>query len=108
MEPTNFTKPHDRFFRKYFGRKDHIVPLLEFILPLLVSALLDLSNLEIDSGTYIDREHKQHFSDISLTVPLKNTEKGEALKVKVYILIEHKSYRSPDALLQLLRYMVQI
>jgi hypothetical protein len=84
MDTVNFSKPHDRFFRQYFGEPGTLVPLLEMILPDPVRSNLDFSGLSIDPGTYVDGEHKDHFADIALTVPICGEEKKKKGCAGVY------------------------
>jgi predicted transposase/invertase (TIGR01784 family) len=68
----------------------------------------------VEPGTWIDRHHREHLSDLSLSVEIaadddqSTTQDGKSPSARVYILVEHKSYRDPAALLQVLRYMVQV
>ena len=102
-------RPHDKFFRAYFSDPGILADLIRFVLPAEVIAALDLSTLRIDGGTYIDRALREHFSDIAASVALAPAQPdAEGRSAQVYILVEHKSYHDPSALLQILRYMVQI
>ena len=119
--------PHDEFFRRYFRHPELLASLLEFSLPHELTATLDLSTLEIEHGTHIDEHLREHFSDLAATVALAGgadpeerstpaqgpehvpaTDRAAKCDARVYILVEHKSYKDPWALLQLLRYMVQV
>ncbi len=115
--------PHDEFFRLYFKRPELLASLLEFSLPPELTARLDLTTLEVEEGTHIDEHLREHLSDLAATVELADrsggatasaapandaTASAATASAKVYILVEHKSYKDPWALLQLLRYMVQI
>ena len=93
--------PHDSFVRSWLSRPDQLEAFLRSYLPADVVSLFDPSTLVIHDGTYIDEEHQKHFSDIAATVDIRRS------KAHVYILVEHKSYNDPWALLQILRYMVQ-
>ena len=110
--------PHDEFFRLYFKRPELLASLLEFSLPPELTATLDLTTLKVEEGTHIDEHLREHLSDLAATVELAHrsddatassvTASAATGSAKVYILVEHKSYKDPWALLQLLRYMVQI
>ncbi|MEI6388593.1 MAG: Rpn family recombination-promoting nuclease/putative transposase [Spirochaetota bacterium] len=93
--------PHDKFFKTWFSRPENLIPFLETALPADIFALLDVSTLAISDGTFIDEEHREHFSDLSASIQLQGRE------ARLYILVEHKSYADKWALLQILRYMVQ-
>jgi predicted transposase/invertase (TIGR01784 family) len=94
--------PHDAFFKSYFGNQENLTELVKASFPASLTRLLDFSTLTIEPGTYIDEDLQAHFSDLAASV---QTTTGEA---KVYVLVEHKSYHDPLALLQILRYMVRL
>jgi predicted transposase/invertase (TIGR01784 family) len=100
VEPEH--SPHDAFFKSYFGNPENLTELVKASFPASLTRLLDFSTLTIEPGTYIDEELQAHFSDLAASV---QTTTGEA---KVYVLVEHKSYHDPLALLQILRYMVRL
>ncbi|MEX2442620.1 MAG: Rpn family recombination-promoting nuclease/putative transposase [Alkalispirochaeta sp.] len=117
---------HDRFFRSFFSQPTHLPSLIRNALPAEVIATLDLNSLKLEPGTWIDRKNREHLSDLAASVDIvgqrssegqdpsggSNTGSGSnddfGRSAKVYILVEHKSYRDPAAVLQLLRYMVQM
>ena len=96
----DLSHPHDKFFKSWFAEPGHLTDLLQVVLPLALCDQLNWATLAIQDGTYIDEEHKEHFSDLVATVELSNQ------PIQLYFLIEHKSYNDHGALLQLLRYMV--
>ncbi len=93
--------PHDKFFKSWFSRPENLIPFLETVLPAEVFSQLDIGSLDIADGTFIDEEHREHFSDLSAAVRIHGQD------AHIYILVEHKSYTDKWALLQILRYMVQ-
>jgi len=101
--------PHDRFFRSLFSNPDRLRGLLEAAVSPEILALLNLDSLTVEPGTWIDDKNREHFSDIAASVAMKFPQgtPGTPSRVRVYVLVEHKSYDDPTALLQLLRYMVQ-
>ncbi len=107
-------RAHDRFFRSYFVQPDHLRGLIRTALPQEVVSTLDLKTLKVEPGTWIDRHHREHLSDLAVSVEIaadddqSTAQNGKVASARVYILVEHKSYRDPAALLQLLRYMVQV
>lgn len=50
---------------------------------------------------HVDERHRDQLSDIAATAKL------EGRDARIYVLVKHKSYRDPSALLQIIRYMVQ-
>ena len=105
----NITRAHDRFFRSFFADPAHLQGLLKQVLPDEVAAALDLHTVKLEPGTWIDENNRDHLSDVAASVEVRTGELSAARRLgRVYILIEHKSWRDPEALLQLLRYMVQV
>ena len=106
----DLSHPHDTFFKSWFAEPGHLTDLLKVVLPEALFDQLDWATLAVQDGTYIDEEHKEHFSDLVATVqmPGRGNASGPSPKqsVQLYFLIEHKSYNDHGALLQLLRYMV--
>ncbi|MEX2442604.1 MAG: Rpn family recombination-promoting nuclease/putative transposase [Alkalispirochaeta sp.] len=116
---------HDRFFRSFFSQPVHLRGLIRTSVPADVVAMLDLASLKVEPGTWIDKRNREHLSDLAVSVEvvghdgnddgrtaddIREVEYSEprSSTAKIYILVEHKSYRDPAALLQLLRYMVQV
>jgi predicted transposase/invertase (TIGR01784 family) len=91
--------PHDALFRKNFSHKEVLGEFLGHVLPKDILSTLDSESLNIENTSFVDEDHREHFSDISATVKLAGQ------KAQVYLLLEHKSYNDPIALLQILRYM---
>jgi predicted transposase YdaD len=102
----NIRRAHDRFFRSFFGQQEHLRDLIRRAVPSEIIATLDLSTLKMEPGTWIDRHNREHWSDLVASVEVSGTDAPR--RAHVYVLVEHKSYRDPGALLQLLRYMVQV
>ena len=67
-----------------------------------VSAGIDVSTLRLEPRTYLDKDHREYFADLSASVRLNGR------PARVYVLFEHKSWSDAGTLLQLLRYMVQV
>jgi predicted transposase/invertase (TIGR01784 family) len=100
---SDIRNPHDLFFRETFSRVEIAHDFIENYLPAEVVAALDLDTLELQKGSFVDEELREHFSDLLYRVQQQNGDEAN-----VYLLLEHKS--SPDVLVafQLLRYMVRI
>jgi len=100
---------HDRFFRSFFSDPRHLRSVLETALPPEVADSLNLETVQIEPGTWIDRHEQEHLSDLAASVEVAgHGPVAGARTARVYILTEHKSWSDPAALLQLLRYMVQV
>ena len=90
--------PHDVFFRSFFSHTDTMQALLQHILPPDLRREMDLNSLEIEPVSYLDKQGRSHYADLSASIALSDS------KLRIYILYEHKSWRDEKALLQLLRY----
>ena len=95
-----FPTPHDSLFRKFFSDVSVAADFLQIHLPPALQAKCDFSTLAITSGSFVEVDMHNYFSDIlySMTTP--------AGPGYVYCLIEHQS--SPDEMMafRLLRYSV--
>ena len=94
---------HDSFFRLSFGRIEIAGNYLEEYLPSEMLAHLNIDEMIVEQGSFIDEEMKAHHADLLYTVPLKD---GSA--ASIYFLFEHKAQPDREIGFQLLRYMVRI
>lgn len=95
--------PHDRFFRETLAHPGAIRDFLQYYLPADVVALIEPGSAELMKDSFIDDDLRQHFADMLYKVTLRDKRNAY-----VYIMYEHKSYPDPNALLQVMRYMVRI
>ena len=95
--------PHDRFFRESFGRISIARSYLNNYLPAPLRNLLDLSDLRLEDGSFLDETMQHQQSDLLFRAKLR-----EGKSVHLYLLFEHKSYPDPRVGFQLLRYIVRI
>ena len=93
--------PHDNFFRASFGRVEIAQNYLQEYAPPDLVAQLDLSEMQLVEGTFVDEEIDKQQSDVLYEVRLANGEPAY-----VYFLFEHKSYSDPLVAFQLLRYPI--
>ncbi|MCP4682856.1 MAG: Rpn family recombination-promoting nuclease/putative transposase [Desulfobacterales bacterium] len=100
---SEISSPHDRFFKETLSRQEAARDFLIHYLPEELVPLLDVDSLEIQKDSFVDKELREHFSDILYKVDLI-----DAGSTYVYILFEHKSFPEPMIALHLLRYMVKI
>ena len=82
---SEITNPHDSFFRETFSRKEIAVDFLGNYLPEKIRQQMDLSSLVLCKDSFIDKELRQHFSDILYSV------EHTGGKLHLYLLFEHKS-----------------
>ncbi|WP_295102981.1 Rpn family recombination-promoting nuclease/putative transposase [uncultured Candidatus Kuenenia sp.] len=94
--------PHDKFFKETFSIRENVIDFLSGTFPSKILKKLDLSTLTQDNNSYIDEEHKEHFSDIVYTCFCKDKE------LRITLLFEHKSYAVACPYLQLMKYLLKI
>jgi hypothetical protein len=76
--------PHDSFFRETFGRRETAAGFLREYLPRPVARQIDLTTLSVVKDSFVDKELRQHFSDLLYTV---HHQQGS---LYLYLLFEHK------------------
>jgi len=99
---TKIQNPHDRFFKETFSNLEVARDFMENYLPEPILKIVDLNDLEIQSGSHVDEELSEVFSDMLFKTTI-NQRDGY-----LYFLFEHKSYPDRLVALQLLTYMVRI
>ncbi len=103
MSLQDVKNPHDAFFKQLMADIDVVRDFLKNYLPEKAVAALNLRKIEPVKDSFIDKELKEHLSDLIFRVKLKR-----GGKAYVYILFEHKS--SPDkwVMWQVLLYAVSV
>ncbi len=94
---------HDKFFKETFSRIDVVSNFLEELVDEKLVKKLDLSTLQIDNNSFIDEELEEHFADILYTCEYAG--KG---KVRIALLLEHKSYKEDYPHWQLNQYILNV
>ena len=100
---TEISNPHDRFFKDVLSRREAARDFVLYYLPADLAALLDVESLVVSKDSFVDKDLREHFSDILYQVDLKQGDSAY-----IYLLFEHKSYSDPLIALHLLRYMLRI
>ena len=95
--------PHDACFKDLFSRPEFVQSFIENYIPFEIRSLLDLETMEIDLTGFVSEEHREFYSDVTVTVQIKDDPEF----VSIYILFEHKSSPEMWTRLQVLNYMVQ-
>ncbi|WP_446011291.1 Rpn family recombination-promoting nuclease/putative transposase [Candidatus Electrothrix sp.] len=98
---SDVTNPHDSFFRETFGRKEIAAGFLREYLPRAILRKIDLESLTAVKDSFVEKELRQHFSDLLYRV------RYQEHMLYLYLLFEHKSSPDPWTGLQLLRYLVR-
>ncbi len=96
------TSIHDGLFKSTFSQIEHATGELQAILPPGLSAQIDFATLELHSGTYVDDDLSQRYSDLLFAAAVGGK------KALLYVLFEHQSTVDPLMLFRPLAYMVRI
>ena len=96
------THAHDKFFKTTFSDVEIAKDFMKSYLPKDVLDVVDLSTLVPQKDSHVDKKLREQFSDLLFRVDI-NKREGY-----IYFLFEHKSYNDKMAVIQLLRYMVEI
>lgn len=89
MKKKNSTPtPHDATFRQFLTQSEIARDFMELHFPAELRALCDLNTLKLESGSLVEDDLRQYFSDVLYSL---KTTAGDGY---VHVLIEHQS--SPD------------
>lgn len=93
--------PHDATFRQFLTQPEIARDFMELHLPTELRAVCDLSSLKLESGSFVEDDLRQYFSDVLYS--LKTTEGDDGY---VHVLIEHQSSPDKHMAFRLIRYAV--
>lgn len=101
MKKKNSTPtPHDATFRQFLTQPEIARDFMELHLPAELRAICDLSTLKLESGSFVEDDLRQYFSDVLYSL---DTIEGEGY---VHVLIEHQSSPDKHMAFRLIRYAV--
>ena len=101
MKKKNSTPtPHDATFRQFLTQPDIARDFMELHLPAELRAICDLSTLKLESGSFVEDDLRQYFSDVLYSL---KTTAGDGY---IHVLIEHQSTPDRHMAFRLLRYAV--
>ena len=101
MKKKNSTPtPHDATFRQFLTQPDIAREFMEIHLPAELRTVCDLSTLKLESGSFVEDDLRQYFSDVLYSL---KTTTGEGY---VHVLIEHQSSPDKHMAFRLIRYAV--
>ncbi|MEZ3501398.1 Rpn family recombination-promoting nuclease/putative transposase [Pantoea sp. KPR_PJ] len=101
MKKRNSTPtPHDATFRQFLSQPEIARDFMELHLPAELRALCDLNTLKLESGSFVEDDLRQYFSDVLYSL---KTTAGDGY---VHVLIEHQSSPDRHMAFRLLRYAV--
>nr|MBA2817375.1 putative transposase [Candidatus Pantoea persica] len=93
--------PHDATFRQFLGQPSVARNFIELHLPAELRALCDLSTLKLESGSFVEDDLRQYFSDVLFSLKTRRGDDGY-----VHVLIEHQSTPDRHMAFRLMRYAV--
>ncbi len=100
--------PHNNFFRFALSHLPNARSLIECQLTADALAELDLETLQIETGSFVDADLREKFSDLLMSVQLTGQQHRSGEQALVYFLFEHKSQSDPLTVFQLLSYKIRI
>ncbi|MGG6108559.1 Rpn family recombination-promoting nuclease/putative transposase (plasmid) [Pantoea allii] len=102
MKKKNTTPtPHDATFRQFLTQPEIARDFMELHLPAELRAVCDLSTLKLESGSFVEDDLRQYFSDVLYSLKTTHGDDGY-----VHVLIEHQSSSDKHMAFRLLRYAV--
>lgn len=97
----NTPTPHDATFRQFLTQPEVARDFMELHLPAELRAICDLNTLKLESGSFVEENLRQYFSDVLYS--LKTTAGDDGY---VHVLIEHQSTPDQHMAFRLIRYAV--
>ncbi|MGG6179112.1 Rpn family recombination-promoting nuclease/putative transposase [Pantoea allii] len=93
--------PHDATFRQFLSQPAIARDFMELHLPAEFLAICDLSTLKLESGSFVEEDLRQYFSDVLYS--LKTTGRDEGY---IHVLIEHQSSPDRHMAFRMMRYAI--
>ncbi|HEJ7646219.1 TPA: Rpn family recombination-promoting nuclease/putative transposase [Klebsiella oxytoca] len=101
MKKKNSTPtPHDATFRQFLTQPDIARDFMTLHLPAELLAICDLSTLKLESGSFVEDDLRQYFSDVLYSLKITG---GDGY---IHVLIEHQSSPDKHMAFRLIRYAV--
>ncbi len=97
----NTPTPHEATFRQFLTQPEVARDFMELHLPAELRAICDLNTLKLESGSFVEDNLRQYFSDVLYS--LKTTAGDDGY---VHVLIEHQSTPDRHMAFRLIRYAV--
>ncbi|EOS96293.1 putative transposase, YhgA family protein [Erwinia tracheiphila PSU-1] len=92
--------PHDATFRQFLTQPDIARNFMELHLPAELCAICDLSTLKLESGSFVEDDLRQYFSDVLYSL---KTTVGDGY---IHVLVEHQLTPDKHMAFRLIRYAV--
>ncbi|WLS78544.1 Rpn family recombination-promoting nuclease/putative transposase [Erwinia pyri] len=100
MKKKSNPTPHDATFRQFLTQPDIARDFMQLHLPAELRAICDLSTLKLESGSFVEDDLRQYFSDVLYSL---KTSAGDGY---IHVLIEHQSTPDRHMAFRLIRYAV--
>ena len=101
---TSQAYPHDSFFKKIFKRPEYCRALMKVVLTPRFYAIFNWALLKIHESVSTGSKGEERRADIVVEVPMLN----KNFNVIITIILEHKSYRDNNAIVQMLGYYNEV
>ena len=92
--------PHDATFRHFLTQPEIARDFMELHLPAALRAICDLGTLKLESGSFVEDDLRQYFSDVLYSL---KTTAGDGY---IHVLVEHQSTPDKHMAFRLIRYAV--
>ncbi|EBA1657860.1 Rpn family recombination-promoting nuclease/putative transposase, partial [Salmonella enterica] len=92
--------PHDATFRQFLTQPDIARDFMELHLPAELRTVCDLSTLKLESGSFVEDDLRQYFSDVLYSL---KTSAGDGY---IHVLVEHQSTPDRHMAFRLIRYAI--
>jgi len=96
----NTPTPHDAIFRQFLTNPDVARDFMDIHLPEELRKCCDLNTLQLESGSFVESDLRQYFSDVLYSLKTAN---GDGY---IYVLIEHQSRPDKHMAFRLMRYAI--
>lgn len=100
MKKKSNPTPHDAAFRQFLTQPEVAQDFMQLHLPAELRAICDLSTLKLESGSFVEEDLRQYFSDVLYSL---KTTAGDGY---IHVLIEHQSTPDRHMAFRLIRYAV--
>jgi len=102
MKKKNVTPtPHDATFKQFLTQPEIARDFMLIHLPAELRAICDLSTLKLESGSFVEEDLRQYFSDVLYSLKTTGGEDGY-----IMVLVEHQVVPDRHMAFRLLRYSV--
>jgi predicted transposase/invertase (TIGR01784 family) len=93
--------PHDATFKQFLTQPEIARDFMHIHLPAELRAICDLSTLKLESGSFVEEDLRQYFSDVLYSLKTTGGDDGY-----IMVLIEHQSTPDKFMAFRQLRYAV--